>query len=249
MFKLDLDNHDEIDFLPIYKYLITEYDKGTDCPIVVLMDIDEAIILKDETNVIKNEMIFLNRKSETILRDLKKVSKKSAGILASANGIGTVLSNSPYYYVFYKIMVSVCEALVIPAPAFFIVSVMPENFKGLRGVAYPGDKDICTDILIRNDGVNIEDFVPQAKTFIHELRHVWQHKYKPEFFDDYFTLNKTNLDQYILQKAEIDANAYAYLVLKNVMNIGPDLFYRSEKEKELITKRMEEIQEEVSKKL
>lgn len=57
----------------------------------------------------------------------------------------------------------------------------------------------------------------------HEMRHVWQHKY---FADEYFTEYKTpgecsDKTEYNLQPAEIDANAYAFLVMYCTFGMVP----------------------------
>lgn len=242
---INIDSHTEKDFLPLYKYLVSEYRGGSDCPILLLTDNTDSLILKDETCFIPNEMIFLNRNSGTLLRDIKKMAKRRAEILASPRGMETMVSHTKHHHALYRIMVMICEALHIPAPALYIADQMPDKCQNLSGATFPGNVDYCTDIFIKSEGSDTASFCCEAKALIHELRHVWQHKYRPELFDGYFEYKLSNKDAYALQPAEIDANAYSFLLMKVICGIDMDAFGVPDKERKLIEKRIHKIQEEM----
>lgn len=77
----------------------------------------------------------------------------------------------------------------------------------------------------------------------HELRHIWQQKTdKAYFFDDYKSMAEMeNIEAYNMQIAEIDANAYAGIVMVDFFHLKPQykgLGHRVVKE---IEKRIEQI--------
>lgn len=78
----------------------------------------------------------------------------------------------------------------------------------------------------------------------HELRHKWQAENCPEIFQDYVNSTEINADQYNLQNAEIDANAYAMVIMESGFGITPQFKGLSEKVKKKISLRANEIVEE-----
>ena len=56
----------------------------------------------------------------------------------------------------------------------------------------------------------------------HECRHIWQYKNAPEIIENYVPRDAaTDLTEYNLQQAEIDANAWACLVLGDLFHQRP----------------------------
>ena len=74
----------------------------------------------------------------------------------------------------------------------------------------------------------------------HELRHLWQMKYQPTMFTAYKPSDQMDLIQYNLQPAEIDANAYGALVMRD-FGIVPLFLGLPEEVKAKIFEREEDI--------
>ena len=57
----------------------------------------------------------------------------------------------------------------------------------------------------------------------HELRHLWQYKENKQFyFSDYKTSDKcSSIEDYNLQIAEVDANAFATIIMSNWFHLQP----------------------------
>ncbi len=57
----------------------------------------------------------------------------------------------------------------------------------------------------------------------HESRHEWQHIHHPDWFNDYVQVNSdTDMDKYLNQKTEIDAESYARKLIGKALEL--DLF-------------------------
>lgn len=82
----------------------------------------------------------------------------------------------------------------------------------------------------------------------HELRHKWQMENCPEIFQNYINSTDTDIEQYNLQynlqSAEIDANAYAMVIMESGFGVTPQFKGLSEKIKKKILSRANEIVEE-----
>ena len=77
----------------------------------------------------------------------------------------------------------------------------------------------------------------------HELRHVWQVKTDESlYFSSYKTVDKHNsVDNYNMQIAEIDAHAFAALMMSNFFGIKPLFNNLSDNVKTKINERMKVI--------
>lgn len=77
------------------------------------------------------------------------------------------------------------------------------------------------DIYLRDIGEQDERDVLFA--IAHEIRHIWQiRKHENEFFENYKpTRSCRNVNEYNLQEAELDANAYATAVMVAHFNCHP----------------------------
>lgn len=80
----------------------------------------------------------------------------------------------------------------------------------------------------------------------HELRHVWQEKYRPEMLNGYRHSAEIGADEYNLQLAELDANAFGVIVMSNLFHVAPRFESLSETVKAEIHKRADEIAEELA---
>ena len=84
-----------------------------------------------------------------------------------------------------------------------------------------------------------EDFIENVMILAHEMRHAWQHeKYPHIYLNDYnselfFTDKKT----YMLQKAEIDASAYEYRFVRDILNLNWSPNYKYPEVNHAITER------------
>lgn len=74
----------------------------------------------------------------------------------------------------------------------------------------------------------------------HELRHLWQHL-NNERFDDYKHSDELSVEAYNLQPAEIDANAYAALMMMSQLGVKPQWHGLSDKVIKAINNRINEI--------
>ena len=68
----------------------------------------------------------------------------------------------------------------------------------------------------------------------HEMRHVYQSKYMKGIFKDYAEIGEVDNEEYNLQEAEVDANAYAALTMKKYFGVVPEFKGFSEKVKAAI---------------
>lgn len=76
----------------------------------------------------------------------------------------------------------------------------------------------------------------------HELRHKWQFvNFRDKYFKNYIEIQKTNLEDYGKQIAEIDANAFAVLMTMRYLDELVLLNGYPQDEKKLIFKRAREI--------
>lgn len=84
----------------------------------------------------------------------------------------------------------------------------------------------------------------------HEFRHIWQYK---EDEDKYIKNQKSKMDlgskAYNLQIAEVDANAFAHLIMTNWLGVKPTFENLDDEVKEAIYKREKEIAKELNMKM
>ena len=129
----------------------------------------------------------------------------------------------------------VCEILNIATPD---ISYDTSHFSSPTMMA-----QCCPDgntIFIKHcDKPNPDHFFAVA----HELRHVWQMQVDKHFyFDNYKPIDLiSSVDEYNLQEAEIDANAFAGLVMLSFFKLQPQYQGLSDNVKQKILKRIDEI--------
>lgn len=241
-FNLNLSSHAFHDYRKVYEYLISSYGNTPhDCPAVLLLDSTYSIPLRDEKGL---NIAVINRNSPRLLGDLKRTISKPAEVIDSSmtGSISSMISSDCNYWLCYKWLLEICEYLDIAVPALFICEKMPPFIDNLNGVCFPGGEvPYVTDVFMK-----LEKGMDEAlwiKTFLHELRHVWQHKYHNDWFNGYESFGKEGPGAYYSQFVEVDADAFAYKTLENhgVRFILEDLGLERSK---LIRKRMAEISAE-----
>ena len=101
--------------------------------------------------------------------------------------------------------------------------------------SYNYKKDIIT---IKKDYDDIRDLYFAIS---HELRHKYQIDKKIFDFEDYKLSDAIDLKAYNLQPEEIDANAYAALIMMSLFGVKPLLNGLDEDVKKAINKRIDEL--------
>ena len=108
----------------------------------------------------------------------------------------------------------ICDMLNIPIP---ILSFDTSKFTTDTMMAQCSP-DGSTIYLKKYDEPNPD----QLFSIAHELRHIWQiKKFQNLYFSDYLTVDIIGTEKYNLQPAEIDANAFAGLVMIDFFNLKP----------------------------
>lgn len=82
----------------------------------------------------------------------------------------------------------------------------------------------------------------QLFAIAHELRHIWQMKNEPIFLSEYKPIELcSSVEEYNLQMAELDANAFAGIVMTDLFHLKPLFNGVPESVKSKIYERMEMI--------
>lgn len=133
----------------------------------------------------------------------------------------------------------VCEDLCISIPD----SVVTDDKKFNQGtqlaaLAYENEKSI----LYLRTKYEYGD-VDMAFAIAHELRHKYQIYTHVFDFDNYKTSDKLSIREYNLQSEEVDANAYAYIVLLDFFKLKVDfkLLLKDDAVADVIMKRVDVI--------
>lgn len=127
----------------------------------------------------------------------------------------------------------VCEILEIEIPN---VSYDTSNFSSDTMLAQVCPEEY-TLYLKKLEKVNFDGLFILA----HELRHLWQYKYNFELLEKYQSREKySSIDEYNLQPAEIDANAFGGVVMVTFFKRKPTFDSLSETVKNKIYEKMEE---------
>lgn len=121
------------------------------------------------------------------------------------------------------------------------------------------DKPIVKEVLFLHTPTQLAEYIPVDNllnyrtgkmpldimfAIAHELRHKWQAENCPDIFQDYANSTEINVEQYNLQNAEIDANAYAMVMIESGFGVTPQFKGLSEKVKKKILLRANEIMKE-----
>lgn len=129
----------------------------------------------------------------------------------------------------------VCSILNIPAPS---ISFDISNFTSETMMAQI-DSEGKTIYIRKFDNPHPDQFFAIA----HELRHKWQMQTaKDRYFSDYLPRERfSSAEEYNLQPAELDANAFAGIIMEEFFNLKPLFQGLSNKIKARIYNRMEHI--------
>lgn len=121
------------------------------------------------------------------------------------------------------------------------------------------DKPIVKEVLFLHTPTQLAEYIPADNllnyrtgkmpldimfAIAHELRHKWQAENCPDIFQDYVNSTEINVEQYNLQNAEIDANAYAMVIMESGFGVTPQFKGLSEKVKKKILLKANEIMKE-----
>lgn len=82
----------------------------------------------------------------------------------------------------------------------------------------------------------------------HELRHLWQYQNEPNMFAEYANSESLSVEDYNLQIAELDANAFGKIVMLEMFGVKPLFDGLSENVKEKIDEREGIIRKSLCKK-
>lgn len=87
----------------------------------------------------------------------------------------------------------------------------------------------------------------QLFAIAHELRHIWQIKNNHDlYFSDYQTVDMIGIEEYNLQISEIDANAFASIIMIDFFHLQPQYKGMSSNTVTAIKNRIREIATELS---
>ena len=140
----------------------------------------------------------------------------------------------------YDFINNICDILNIPVPT---ISYNTLNFQTDTMLAQV-DLSGKTIYIKKYDNPNPDQFFSIA----HELRHVWQIKNdNKSFLSEYKSADlMKSIEEYNLQPAEIDANAFAYIIMVDFFGIKPLFYGLSDNVKSRIFKHIDEIVTELS---
>ena len=104
--------------------------------------------------------------------------------------------------------------------------------------AYIGKHGETIIYLKQTDSITLDTYFSIA----HEMRHIWQVKYDYELYMRHYKgRDKLSLEDYNNQLAEVDANAFATVVMEDLFDVSPLYKGMSEKTIELIEARADYI--------
>lgn len=139
----------------------------------------------------------------------------------------------------YDFINDICDILNIPIPSVsFDTSHFPTNTM-MAQVDSSGN----TIYLKKYDKLNPD----QLFSIAHELRHIWQiENYHDIYFSNYQTVDKIGTERYNLQPAEIDANAFASIIMIDFFHLKPQYNGLSDSVVSSIKSRIDELVTELS---
>lgn len=112
-----------------------------------------------------------------------------------------------------------------------IVFGMEKKTKGNLAVLVLDSKKIPKEIQISD---NYEIIYDALFAICHEMRHAYQAQYATDIFANYIEIGELDNEEYNLQEAELDANAYAAIVMKREFGVSPQFKGYSERVKKAI---------------
>ena len=104
----------------------------------------------------------------------------------------------------------ICNTLEIGIPKIYKV-------QRLSTPTTLAEYDKGKDILFYKDTRTVEIFFSIA----HELRHKWQLKYHPDWFEKYNSSKYLSVIEYNMQQVELDANGFAVIAYTDLLGLKP----------------------------
>ena len=114
-----------------------------------------------------------------------------------------------------KVIENVCDDLKIEVPTLDFA--LEKKSKGNIAALVLNQNRKVKGLSISDD-MHLNDLV---FSIVHELRHAYQLQYQPGIFENYHEIGTIGFEEYNLQKAEVDANAYAALFVEKNFGIRP----------------------------
>ena len=211
-----------LDMTNIYSYLTAAFDKNTDqCPMVIVVsdlpDDRTAWRLNDETGRTRAILIKENQGTELVGEVFKEMQQptepdflpKDSGFYYAGDDIFNI----------YVVALTIATSLKIPCPQIIYTANMP--VASAKSLSLDNSKGVVNTILLHES-----DSVTKAIYSLgNEMRHLWQHlKHEKIYYADYKGLSEQpdeeELKAFMLQKAEVDADAYAIRLLEHILNVS-----------------------------
>ena len=184
------------DMLPIYTTLSDYYrDNQDSCPTVILMD----KLMEDISYIKCSDLLLLQR--GTVLS--KEIMTDNYSFRDSIH----MLSFESNSFDIYQIAIIACNMLRIKCPQI----ILTDTLKDTRGESWQNSQQL-TKVIFLKPGMTLAE---ETEVLLHELRHAWQHeKHQKKFFENYKFLDTgIDLKDYMMQPAEIDAEAFSVRVM------------------------------------
>lgn len=134
-----------------------------------------------------------------------------------------------------RVIEIVCDDLEIEQPRL-VYGFEKMTVGNIARVKLNENKEVV-EIQVTDDFSNLLDVI---FAIIHELRHIWQLQ-QDCYFKDYKQLEELELEQYLLQSEELDANAYATVLMNELFKVKPQFHGYSDFVKSKIFTRVDEI--------
>lgn len=129
---------------------------------------------------------------------------------------GLKLNQSEIKAVLHQIAEECAEELGVSLPVLVYELDRKTSGNLARLVLNENKKPVRLEIDISHDV-----FLDLVLAVVHELRHVYQCEYETCLLNDYALLEQSQTNEYNLQEAEVDANAYAALFCEKHFGMKP----------------------------
>lgn len=129
-----------------------------------------------------------------------------------------------------ELVEELCALLKIDVPEIIFTTEFPT--KTMQAMVEDGK------LYLRNKELNPD----LAFAIAHETRHLWQMEYHAEeYYKNYKQREEVGIEKYNLQLAEVDANAFATIIMKDFFGLKPLYNGMTEKTIVAIKKRIDEL--------
>ena len=223
------------DYRPMYQWLLDRYATEENCPALLFTDkADGDVFWKTPYG---EKAIFLGNTKGCRLNDLKKAYSRAEMLMPNdrfkEQHWDKLWDPTADYKSLYTAYLEISDYLKTPMPPIFFTYEMPTTH---RGDCIFQNKDLIpTNVFINTNTFSIQTILT---SLLHELRHVWQLVYHPDWWDDRSGHTESS-EEYLSKFVEVDAFAFE---LWNTKNLG--LHYSSERieKNAAVIKRVEELE-------